>query len=164
MLIIRYRRIGKKNHAQYKIVVAEKSFPVKGRFVEALGSYDPHNKETVLKEDKIKYWLDNGAQCSDSVHNLLVSKGIIKGEKRKVNIKTKEEAKEAEGEISEEDNKEVKEGEVDKEEKKEEAPTEEKKEEKKEEVKEETKPEEAEEQGKEKTDVAEAKADEEEKK
>ena len=103
MLIIRYRRVGKRNHAQFKIVVAEKSFPIKGKFVEALGSYDPHNKETVLKEDRIKYWLGIGAQCSDSVHNLFVTKGLIKGEKRKINIKEK-----AKEEASEEGKTEVK--------------------------------------------------------
>lgn len=95
MLIIRYRIVGKKNHAQFKIVVAEKSFSVKGKFIEALGSYDPHNKEAVLKEDRIKHWLEIGAQCSDSVHNLLVSKGLIKGKKRKVNIPKPAESEEA---------------------------------------------------------------------
>jgi len=103
MLIIRYRRVGKRNHAQYKIVVAEKSFSVKGKFVEALGSYDPHSKEVVLKEDRIKYWLGVGAQCSDSVHNLLVSNGLIEGEKRKVSIKEKaKEESDSEGETKSE--------------------------------------------------------------
>ena len=89
MLIIRYRRVGKRNHAQYKLVVAEKSFPVKGKFVEVLGSYDPHSKEAVLKEDRIKYWISVGAQCSDSVHNLLLSKKLIEGQKVKVSTRKK---------------------------------------------------------------------------
>ncbi len=89
MLVIRYRRIGKRNFAQYKIVVAEKSFSVKGRFLEALGSYNPHNKEVILKEDRIKHWIGVGAQCSDSVHNLLVFKGVIKGVKRKSGVNKK---------------------------------------------------------------------------
>jgi small subunit ribosomal protein S16 len=96
MLIIRYQRVGKRNHAQFKIVVAEKSSPVKGKSVEILGSYDPHNKEAVLKEDRIQYWLKIGAQCSDSAHNLLVSKGLIKAKKRKINIKQKPVEEEAE--------------------------------------------------------------------
>lgn len=111
MLIIRHRRIGKKNHAQFKIVVAEKSFSVKGKFIEALGSHDPHSKETVLKEDRIKHWIGVGAQCSDSVHNLLVSKGLIKGKKRKVNIPKPAETEETENveekkEVADESNKE----------------------------------------------------------
>jgi small subunit ribosomal protein S16 len=92
MLIIRYRRTGKRNCAQYKIVVAEKAFSVKGKFLEALGSYNPHSKEVVLKEDRINYWISVGAQCSDSVHNLLISKGLIKEAKRKVSFKGKPKA------------------------------------------------------------------------
>ena len=102
MLIIRYQRVGKRNYAQFKIVVAEKSSPVKGKSVEILGSYDPHSKEVVLKKDRINYWLLIGAQCSDSVHNLLVSKGLIKEKKRKINIKQKP-AEEKEGEIKKDD-------------------------------------------------------------
>ncbi len=44
MLVIRFSRVGKRNHAQYKVVVAEKSAPIKGRFVEQVGSYNPHLK------------------------------------------------------------------------------------------------------------------------
>lgn len=90
MLTIRYQRVGKRNYAQFKIVVAEKSAPVKGKFVEILGSRDPHQKQVVLKEDRIKHWLEKGAQCSDSVFNLLVSQGVVPGPKRKINLKKKE--------------------------------------------------------------------------
>ncbi|MEA2006864.1 MAG: 30S ribosomal protein S16 [Patescibacteria group bacterium] len=95
MLVIRFSRVGKRNHAQYKVVVAEKSAPIKGRFVEQVGSYDPHLKTSSLKEERIKYWISNGAICSDSVHNLLVRESVIKGEKRNVKIRAK---KKAEGE------------------------------------------------------------------
>ncbi|MFW5885382.1 MAG: 30S ribosomal protein S16 [Patescibacteria group bacterium] len=91
MLIIRYRRAGKRNAPQYKVVVAENSSPVQGKFVESLGSYNPHSKEVILKKERVKHWLEKGAQCSDSVHNLLVSQGILKTSKRKVNIPKKEE-------------------------------------------------------------------------
>ncbi len=98
MLIIRFSRVGKKNHAQYRIVLAEKSSPVKGKFVELLGSYDPHQKQAVFKEDRIKYWVKTGAQCSDSVYNLFVEKGLIEGDKRQVKMpeKKEEEGKENE--------------------------------------------------------------------
>jgi small subunit ribosomal protein S16 len=91
MLIIRYRRAGKRNTPQYKVVVAENSSPVQGKFVESLGSYNPHSKEVVLKKERVEHWLKKGAQCSDSVHNLLVSQGILKTSKRKINIPQKEE-------------------------------------------------------------------------
>jgi small subunit ribosomal protein S16 len=89
MLNIRLSRVGKRNYAQYKIVVAEKNSPVKCKFVEKLGSYDPHTKEVIAKEDRIKYWIDNGAGCSDTVYNLLVENKVIEGEKRKLALKSK---------------------------------------------------------------------------
>jgi small subunit ribosomal protein S16 len=89
MLTIRFARVGKKNKAQYKIVLQEHTVAPGGRHVEILGSYDPHSKVAVIKEDRVKYWVEKGAQASDSAHNLLVSKGIVKGEKRKVKIPEK---------------------------------------------------------------------------
>jgi len=81
MLVIRFSRVGKKNHAQYRLVLAEKSYPIQGKFIEHLGSYDPHQKKAKVNKERINYWLDKGAQCSDSVHNLLIREGVIKGEK-----------------------------------------------------------------------------------
>jgi small subunit ribosomal protein S16 len=94
MLTIRFARVGKKNKAQFKIMLQEQSFAPGGRHVEILGSYDPHNKVAVLKEERIKYWISKGASASDTVHNLLVSKGVISEKKRAVKIPKKiEEAK-----------------------------------------------------------------------
>jgi len=95
MLKIRFTRRGKKNKAFFRLVVAEHTAPVKGRFVENLGFLNPHTKEKNLDADRIKYWLGKGAQCSDTAHNLLVSNGIVAGPKRAVKIRKKpvEEAK-----------------------------------------------------------------------
>ena len=71
--------------------MAEHTSPIKGRFLEALGFLNPHTKEKNFKTDRIKYWLEKGAQCSDTVHNLLVSNGIVKGPKRAVKLKKKTE-------------------------------------------------------------------------
>ena len=110
MLVIRLSRVGKKNHAQYKVVLAEKTYPVKGKFIELLGSYDPHLKQAMLKGERIKHWLAQGATCSDSVHNLLVSEKVIDDEKRKINItkKKKKEDKEETGEDKEDKKEEAK--------------------------------------------------------
>jgi small subunit ribosomal protein S16 len=145
MLIIRFSRVGKKNYAQYKLVLAEKTYPIQGKFIEHLGSYDPHQKKAKLNKGRINYWIEKGAQCSDSVHNLLVREEVIKGEKRFLKLGKKK--KEIEGEESKTDKKEdegkdeKKEGEEEKvEEKKEKSSSaEEKKETPKEEVKEEKK-------------------------
>jgi small subunit ribosomal protein S16 len=101
MIIIRFSRIGKKGHAQYKVVLAEKAYPVQGKFIEQLGSYDPHKKEAVLKADRIKYWIEKGAACSDSAHNLFVREGLINAEKRKVSIEVVEKEAPAEAEKAE---------------------------------------------------------------
>ena len=99
MLNIRLSRVGKRNHAQYKLVVAEKTAPIKGKFVEQLGSYDPHTKELIVKNERVKYWISQGAGCSTTVHNLLVKKGVIEGEKIKLTFKSKK-SEEGEGEKS----------------------------------------------------------------
>jgi len=86
MLTIRFSRVGRKNRAQFRIVLQEKTATPSGRHVAILGSYDPHLKVAVLKADKIKEWLGKGAQASDSVYNLFVREGIVEGDKRKVKM------------------------------------------------------------------------------
>ena len=63
------------------MVLAERrSKPISGE-LEILGSYHPKTKDTVIKDDRILYWLSKGAKASDTVHNLLIKKGIVKGKK-----------------------------------------------------------------------------------
>jgi len=90
MLSIRLARIGKKNKAQFQVVLQEHTVAPGGKHVEVLGSYDPHAKKEVLKAERIKYWISQGAQVSDTAYNLFVSKGILTGEKRKVKLPAKE--------------------------------------------------------------------------
>jgi small subunit ribosomal protein S16 len=89
MLTIRLNRIGKKNKPYFRIVLQEHTIAPGGRHVEVLGSYDPHSKKSFFKEEKIKYWVEKGAQPSDTVHNLLVKNNILQGEKRKVKLPAK---------------------------------------------------------------------------
>lgn len=82
MLVIRFRREGRKKQPSFKIIVTEKkNSPIAGRFVEIVGFYNPQTKEKNLKTDRIKYWLSVGAQPSDTVYNLLVSEKIMDGKK-----------------------------------------------------------------------------------
>lgn len=83
-------RVGKRNKAQFKIMLQESTVAPGGKHVEILGSYDPHQKVAVLKEERIKYWLAQGVQSSDTVHNLLVSKGLVADKKRAVKLPKKE--------------------------------------------------------------------------
>jgi small subunit ribosomal protein S16 len=75
---LRLRRMGKKNQPIYKVVAADSRSPRDGKFLEAVGIYNPlTNPHTVdLKEDRVNYWLDNGAQPTDTVKSLLSQKGI----------------------------------------------------------------------------------------
>lgn len=86
MLTIRFARVGRKNRAQFRIVLQQNSVAPTGRHVAVLGSYDPHQKVAVLKADKIKEWIGKGAQVSDSVYNLLVKEGVVEGAKRAVKM------------------------------------------------------------------------------
>ena len=93
MLVIRLSRVGKRNHPQFKVVVAEKSAPIKGRFVEQLESYNPQMKTATFNKERIQYWLSNGALCTDTTHNLFVKEGVIEGKKRSVKMKAKKKQK-----------------------------------------------------------------------
>jgi len=84
MVTIRLSRVGKKNHATFRLVVSDKRKDTHGTFLEQLGIYDPHQEPMKLdvKTDRVKHWLSVGAQPSDTVYNLLVEKGVITGPKK----------------------------------------------------------------------------------
>ena len=86
MLAIRFNRIGKKDQAAFRIVLQEKGRAPGRKHVEMLGSYEPHMKQVVLKKERILYWLGQGAQASDSVHNLLVKEGVVTESKRVIKM------------------------------------------------------------------------------
>ncbi len=86
MLTIRFSRVGRKNRAQFRIVLQQHTAAPTGRHVAVLGSWDPHQKVAVLKADKIKEWIAKGAQVSDSAYNLFVREGVIEGKKRAVKM------------------------------------------------------------------------------
>jgi small subunit ribosomal protein S16 len=73
MLVIRLRRAGSKNRQFYRVVVTEGRSAREGRFVEALGHYNPRTKpETlVLDRDRLAHWVKAGAQPSDTVRTLI---------------------------------------------------------------------------------------------
>ena len=73
MLRIRLSRHGAKKDPHYRVVVAEKSSPRDGRFVEIVGHYHPAMKpsQLELKLDRIDYWVGHGAQCSETVGSLV---------------------------------------------------------------------------------------------
>lgn len=93
MLKIRMQRVGRTGMPAYRIVVAEHTAsPKAGKFVEKVGSYNPKTKERSLDTERVKYWMSVGAQPSDTMHNMLVTMGVIKG--GKINVLPKFVAKE----------------------------------------------------------------------
>jgi len=87
MLKIRLQRVGKKHDPSFRVVVTEHtSGPKAGKYVELLGNYDARKDKApiAVNAERVRYWMSKGAQLSDAVHNLLVSKGVIEGKKRDV--------------------------------------------------------------------------------
>jgi len=92
MLMLKLKRIGKKHQASFRLVVDEKRSKLLGENVEDLGWYNPNTKKQEFKKDRILHWIKNGAQPSDTVHNLLIKAGIIEGKKIAVHKQPKKSA------------------------------------------------------------------------
>ncbi len=85
MLMIRLQRIGRKNEAQFRVVLTDSKNSTKsGKFLEVLGSYNPKGGEAIFKKDRVSHWMKNGAQTSDTVHNFLVKQGILSAKTKNV--------------------------------------------------------------------------------
>lgn len=89
-LKIRLRQQGRNNRAFFRVVVADVRSPRDGRYVEALGWYNPIEAELdkmlFLKADRIQFWLDRGAQITESVESLMskATPSLLKKQTEKV--------------------------------------------------------------------------------
>ena len=79
MVKIRLRRMGAKRAPFYRIVVADSHSPRDGRFIEEIGTYNPMVEPSEVKVDaeKVKEWMKNGAQPTETVKTLLKKEGIL---------------------------------------------------------------------------------------
>ncbi|MFY0683123.1 MAG: 30S ribosomal protein S16 [Balneola sp.] len=79
MIRIRLQKKGRKKRPIYHLVVADSKVARDGRIIERVGRYDnvTEKKEVVLNEDRILYWLDTGAQPSDTVRKILRNEGVL---------------------------------------------------------------------------------------
>lgn len=110
MLKIRLQKTGRKHESTFRLVVTDsKDAARSGKPNEVLGSYNPRFDKPEINQERVLHWMKNGAQVSDSVYNLFVNAGIVKGKKKNVlpkkspivdleAIKAKEEAEKAEAE------------------------------------------------------------------
>jgi small subunit ribosomal protein S16 len=76
---LRLKRMGKKKQPIYKVVAADSRSPRDGKFIEAIGLYNPKTEPATIeiKESRAMYWLNVGAQPTVTVKNLLSGQGII---------------------------------------------------------------------------------------
>ncbi|NLJ05754.1 MAG: 30S ribosomal protein S16 [Exilispira sp.] len=92
MVKLRLKKVGRRNQIYFRLVAVDERFPRDGRFIEELGSYNPHetdvekkfrfkgepNQEAVEQtKQKIIQWFKNGAQPSPTVYKLLAKKGLV---------------------------------------------------------------------------------------
>lgn len=75
---IRLARVGSKKNPIYRVVVADSRSPRDGRFIEIVGRYNPQTDPSTIEfdEEKVRGWIEKGAQPSDSVRRLMNAKGL----------------------------------------------------------------------------------------
>ena len=79
MVKIRLRRVGRKKQPYYRVVIADSKSPRDGRFVEIIGQYRPRQADGLnIQIERANYWLDRGAQPTDTVRSLLRRAGVLK--------------------------------------------------------------------------------------
>ncbi len=80
MVRIRMQRLGRRNRPFYRIAAVEKQTRRNGPVIEALGWYNPIEKDPAkaleINEERVKHWLSKGAQPSDTVRDFLAKRGI----------------------------------------------------------------------------------------
>ena len=86
MLTIRLSRVGKKKSPIYRVVVMPKHNDPWAKTTEILGHYNPLKtpKELVVQAERVKHWIEKGAELSDTVWNLFITHKLIEGKKRNV--------------------------------------------------------------------------------
>src|SRR5437588_8940460 len=96
---IRLRAQGTVNRVKYRVVVADSRSPRDGKYLEAVGWYNPmskdEDKKVFLMPDRIQFWLQQGAEITDKVVSLLkkAAPGVLATYKTKVENKALKEAK-----------------------------------------------------------------------
>ncbi|MDY7034741.1 MAG: 30S ribosomal protein S16 [Thermodesulfobacteriota bacterium] len=77
---IRLTRMGAKKRPFYRLIAADSEAPRDGKFLEILGFYDPMKDPAIIKihEEKVNYWLKNGAVASESAKAILKKQGLLR--------------------------------------------------------------------------------------
>ena len=77
---LRLARVGSKKNPIYRVVAADSRSPRDGKFIEIVGRYNPQTDPStiILDEERVRHWLERGAQPTDSVVKLLKTQGIAR--------------------------------------------------------------------------------------
>lgn len=89
MLCLRLVPIGKKNQKVLRVVLQEKRSKLHGKAIHQLGWWNPRLKQGQFQTEAIQKYINNGAEVSDTLWNLLIKKSVIRGKKRVVKVKAK---------------------------------------------------------------------------
>lgn len=84
MLTIRLSRVGKKKTPLYRVVVMPKTRDPWAKTTDVLGNYNPRTKTLTVNVEKTQHWINDGAECSDTVWNIFVDNKVVDGKKRSV--------------------------------------------------------------------------------
>jgi len=68
---IRLKRVGRRNVPLYRIVVTDSRRSRDGKYLEAVGYYNPKSKQLSLNKERVDYWLSKGAQATDTTKRLI---------------------------------------------------------------------------------------------
>ena len=79
---IRLTRGGRKKRPFYRVIVTDVRNARDSEYIEKLGTFDPIKKEFIVNEEKVSYWLNQGALLSDTVRRNLAQKGLVSEVKR----------------------------------------------------------------------------------
>lgn len=77
MLIIRFRKIGKKNQKIFQLVLQEKRSKIQGKAIRILGWWNPYLKNGSFDGEKIKFYLQNGSQISETAKSILKKAKVL---------------------------------------------------------------------------------------
>lgn len=91
MVKIRLQKLGRRNRAYFRIVVTDARVKRQGMYLEKLGQYDPieknAEKQLVVNAERVKHWVERGAQATEAVTNLLRTRGVATSLPKKPKVK-----------------------------------------------------------------------------
>ena len=99
MLAIKLKLIGKSGQHSFRVIVQEKRAKLQGKTVDDLGWFNPHSNQIKLNQERLKHWIGNGAQPTESAQKIIAKAGessdIYSFEGRKFSKKRKKDRKTA---------------------------------------------------------------------